>query len=257
MERAAKDDPQNNQKSPTGNKHRRSLNESNRLKKNPMKRGGSMKCIPQYAVVNKLKKNGKDCEKLMEKQKKQKKNNNEIDDELHGAYHAFTLDEHDKAPLYADPNQKSYKSKSKTWNCRVGASLIGKPGLGIGTIAGNMFSVLKETNLRETSKIFTSCDGLGQRLSSDSEGKDDDSGNSSGYSSLRHSIDGDSDQYGKLNHGGSVKPPVGETKSNSGSTDGSDVNDYDKLRRGPKSRIVGTKWATSGHYETLDANESL
>ena len=181
-----------------------------------------------------------------------------MEDELHGAYHAFTLDEHDTSPLYADPNQKSYKSKSSTWNCRVGASLIGKPGIGIGTITGNMFSVLQETNLRETSKIFSSCDKLEKRLSSGSEGKEDESGNSSGYSSLRHSIDGDTDnQYGKLNHGGSVKPPVAETKSNSGSTDGSDVNDYDKLRRGLKSRVAGTKWATSAHYETLDAGESL
>ncbi|XP_072174213.1 uncharacterized protein [Diadema setosum] len=236
-----------------------SLDGSQKHKKTGAKRGGSVRTVPQYAVVNKLRKADNDTEELLDNSKKPKKSPGE-EDNLHGAYHAFNLEErnaNDTSPLYADPNQKNQgKSKSSTWNSRVGVSLRDGPLRGVGTInTGNVLALVKQSNFQESTKLFTSCAGGGRRMSS-GYAKDDESENSSGYSSLRHSIEGEPDNmYGKLNHASSVKPAC-ETKSPGGSLEGSEENDYDKLRRGPKSGVTGTKWATSGHYETLDVNES-
>lgn len=261
-EQTVREDLQNNQVHAAIINNRRSLNESQRKQRSPVKRGGSMKIVPQYAVVNKLRKPDNDCEELLANNKKQK-NNNDLEENLHGAYHAFTLEHQDTgdlAPLYADPNQKP-QNKSSTWACRVGSSLKDSPVKGAGTLTpGNVLALVKQSNLRETSKLFTSCGGgVGsRRLSSGYSNKDDDSENSSGYSSLRHSTEGEPDNmYGKLNHATSVKPTSpSDIKSQTASLEASDDNDYDKLRRGPKSRTMGMKWATSGHYETLGVDES-
>nr|XP_054750317.1 uncharacterized protein LOC129256031 [Lytechinus pictus] len=260
-EETIRSDLQNDQVHAAFINNRRSLNESQRKQRSPVKRGGSMKIVPQYAVVNKLRKPDTDCEELLDA-KNSPKNNNDAEDNLHGAYHAFTLEHQvtgDSAPLYADPNQKQ-QNKSRTWACRVGSSLKENRVKGVGTLTpGNVLALVKQSNLRETSKLFTSCgDGVGnRRLSSGYTNKDDDSENSSGYSSLRHSIEGEPDMYGKLNHATSVKPSSPpDTKGQTAALEAADVNDYDKLRRGPKSRTLGLKWATSGHYETLDVDET-